>query len=136
MARACFQGPKRTRSFYEGPCLHGAEKAGVGTYVEFRDQILPRIVRAGYNTLQLMAIWRASVLRVLWLSGIQFLRLFVALGTPEDLKSLVDAAHVAGLAVIMDMSTRTRSKTSGRDSRFSTAPVPIFPQRLRGWHEA
>lgn len=32
------------------------ERAGVGTYREFADAILPVIARDGYNTVQLMAV--------------------------------------------------------------------------------
>ena len=32
------------------------DKEGVGTYTEFKDKILPRIARDGYNCIQIMAI--------------------------------------------------------------------------------
>ena len=50
------------------------EEEKIGTYDEFTEKILPRIAAAGYNAVQLMAIHGASLLRVLWLSGDEFLR--------------------------------------------------------------
>ena len=41
---------------YEAHVGMAQEREGVGTYVEFRDLILPRIKEAGYNAVQLMAI--------------------------------------------------------------------------------
>ena len=32
------------------------EREGVGTYTEFKDKVLPRIVADGYNAIQIMAI--------------------------------------------------------------------------------
>ena len=41
---------------YEAHIGMAQEEAKVGTYVEFRDNVLPRIKEAGYNAVQLMAI--------------------------------------------------------------------------------
>lgn len=37
------------------------EELGVGTYDNFREKILPRIVRQGYNAVQIMAIMEHAV---------------------------------------------------------------------------
>jgi len=41
---------------YESHVGMAQEKEGVGTYIEFKDNVLPRIVKAGYNAVQLMAV--------------------------------------------------------------------------------
>jgi len=43
-------------TIYEAHVGMAQEEAAVGSYTEFRDNILPRIVKAGYNTIQLMAV--------------------------------------------------------------------------------
>ena len=50
-----FQGEK-SLYIYEAHVGMAQEEGKVGTYREFADNILPRIKRAGYNTVQLMAI--------------------------------------------------------------------------------
>ncbi|MBQ6923044.1 MAG: 1,4-alpha-glucan-branching enzyme, partial [Kiritimatiellae bacterium] len=88
---------------YEAHIGMAQEKGGVGTYAEFRENVLPRVVRAGYNTLQLMAVMEHPYYGSF---GYHVGSLFAAssrFGTPEELKALVDDAHAAGLAVIMDL---------------------------------
>ena len=78
-----------------------AEK--VGTYKEFRENILPRIVKAGYNCIQIMAIQEHPYYGSFGYHVSNFFAASSRFGTPEDLKELIDAAHQAGLAVIMDL---------------------------------
>ena len=79
------------------------ESEGVGSYVEFRDKVLPRIASDGYNAIQIMAIQEAPLLWVIRLPCIQLFAASSRFGTPDDLKSLVDKAHSLGIAVIMDI---------------------------------
>jgi len=132
-----FKVPKRTPLIYEAHVGMAQEKAGIGTYVEFRDQILPRIVRAGYNTLQLMAIMEHPYYASFGYHVSSFFACSSRFGTPEDLKSLVDAAHAAGLAVIMDIvhSHSVKNEREGL-SLFDGTPYQYFHNGLRGWHEA
>ena len=78
-----------------------AEK--VGTYVEFRDNVLPRIVADGYNCIQIMAIQEHPYYGSFGYHVSSFFAPSSRFGTPEELKSLVDAAHRQGVAVIMDI---------------------------------
>ena len=48
--------PATTPFIYEAHIGMSQEKEGVGTYKEFKDNVLPRIKDLGYNTIQLMAI--------------------------------------------------------------------------------
>lgn len=48
--------PEQPLLIYETHVGMAQEYEGVGTYSEFRENILPRIVKAGYNAIQLMAI--------------------------------------------------------------------------------
>ena len=78
-------------------------KEGVGTYEEFRKNILPRVVKDGYNAIQIMAIQEHPYYGSF---GYHVSSLFAPssrFGTPEELKGLIRRAHELGLAVIMDL---------------------------------
>ena len=79
------------------------EKEGVGTYVEFRDNILPRIAADGYNAIQIMAIQEHPYYGSFGYHVSNFYAASSRFGTPEELKSLIDRAHSMGIAVIMDI---------------------------------
>ncbi len=78
-----------------------AEK--VGTYNEFRENILPRIVKEGYNCIQIMALQEHPYYGSFGYHVSSFFAASSRFGTPEDLKQLIDEAHRHGIAVIMDM---------------------------------
>ncbi len=79
------------------------EREGVGTYAEFRDLILPRIHKDGYNAIQIMAIQEHPYYGSFGYHVSSFYAASSRFGTPEDLKSLIDRAHELGIAVIMDI---------------------------------
>lgn len=75
----------------------------VGTYREFREQILPRIVADGYNCIQIMAIQEHPYYGSFGYHVSSMFAPSSRFGTPEELKELIDAAHEQGVAVIMDI---------------------------------
>ena len=75
----------------------------VGTYREFQENVLPRIVADGYNCIQIMAIQEHPYYGSFGYHVSSFFAPSSRFGTPEELKSLIDAAHAAGVAVIMDI---------------------------------
>ncbi|MDE6270501.1 MAG: 1,4-alpha-glucan-branching enzyme, partial [Muribaculaceae bacterium] len=79
------------------------EREGVGTYDEFRENVLPRIVADGYNAIQIMAIQEHPYYGSFGYHVSNFFAPSSRFGTPEQLKALIDAAHEAGVAVIMDI---------------------------------
>jgi 1,4-alpha-glucan branching enzyme len=74
-----------------------------GTYREFTEKVLPLIIKAGYNTIQLMAIQEHPFYGSFGYHVSSFFAASSRFGTPEDLKELVDKAHMGGLKVIMDL---------------------------------
>ena len=78
-----------------------AEK--VGSYLEFKDNILPRIKEEGYNAIQIMAIAEHPYYGSFGYHVSNFFACSSRFGTPEELKQLIDAAHEMGIAVIMDI---------------------------------
>ena len=79
------------------------EREGVGTYTEFRDLVLPRIAKDGYNAIQIMAIQEHPYYGSFGYHVSSFFAPSSRFGTPEELKSLIDTAHSMGIAVIMDI---------------------------------
>jgi 1,4-alpha-glucan branching enzyme len=75
----------------------------VGTYAEFRTNILPRIVKAGYNAIQIMAVQEHPYYGSFGYHVSSFFAPSSRFGTPEELKELIDTAHGMGIAVIMDI---------------------------------
>ena len=75
----------------------------VGSYVEFREKVLPRVVKAGYNCIQIMAIQEHPYYGSFGYHVSNFFAASSRFGTPEELKELIDTAHQMGIAVIMDI---------------------------------
>ncbi len=122
---------------YETHVGMAQETEKVGTYSEFTERILPRIVDAGYNTIQLMAIQEHPYYGSFGYHVSNFFGASSRFGTPEELKALIDAAHAAGLAVIMDLvhSHAVSNETEGL-SRFDGTLHQYFHDGPRGFHTA
>ena len=88
---------------YECHIGMGQDAEKVGTYVEFRKNVLPRIVDEGYNAIQIMAIQEHPYYGSFGYHVSSFFAPSSRFGTPEELKELIDEAHSNGLAVIMDI---------------------------------
>lgn len=95
--------PEKPLFIYESHTGMAQEEARTGSYREFKDHILPRIKKAGYNCVQLMAIQEHPYYGSFGYHVSGFYAPSSRFGTPEELKELVDAAHGMGMAVIMDI---------------------------------
>lgn len=88
---------------YECHIGMGQQKEGVGTYDEFRLNVLPRIAADGYNAIQIMAIQEHPYYGSFGYHVSNFFAASSRFGTPEELKKLINEAHKLGIAVIMDI---------------------------------
>lgn len=88
---------------YEAHVGMAPEEGRVGSFREFADVMLPRIVALGYNTIQLMAIMEHPYYGSFGYHVSNFFAVSSRFGTPEELKELIDRAHELGLLVIMDI---------------------------------
>ncbi len=88
---------------YECHIGMATQEEKVGTYDEFRLNVLPRIARAGYNALQIMAIQEHPYYGSFGYHVSNFFAPASRFGTPDELKHLIDEAHEMGIAVIMDI---------------------------------
>ena len=86
-------------------CHIGMAQEGekVGTYNEFRENVLPRVIADGYNCIQIMAVQEHPYYGSFGYHVSSFFAPSSRFGTPDDLKRLIDEAHRNGLAVIMDI---------------------------------
>ena len=109
----------------------------VGTYSEFREKILPRIAKAGYNCIQIMAIQEHPYYGSFGYHVSSFFAASSRLGTPEELKELIDTAHGLGIAVIMDIvhSHAVKNEVEGLGN-FAGDPNQYFYPGARREHPA
>ena len=112
-----------------------AEK--VGTYNEFRENVLPRVVADGYNCIQIMAIQEHPYYGSFGYHVSSFFAASSRFGTPEELKQLIDEAHRQGVAVIMDIvhSHAVKNEIEGLGN-FAGDPCQYFNQGGRREHPA
>ena len=112
-----------------------AEK--VGTYNEFRENILPRIAKDGYNCIQIMAIQEHPYYGSFGYHVSSFFAPSSRFGTPEELKQLIDTAHQMGIAVIMDIvhSHAVKNEMEGLGN-LAGDPCQYFYQGDRREHPA
>ena len=96
-------GTARNPLVYECHIGMAAEQEKVGTFEEFRTGVLPRVKKLGYNTLQIMALQEHPYYGSFGYQVSNFFALSSRFGTPEEFKALVDAAHEAGIAGVMDI---------------------------------
>ena len=133
------ESPKASGSpfIYEAHVGMGGEEERVHTYTEFRDEVLPRVKKAGYDTVQLMAIMEHPYYGSFGYHVSSFFAASSRFGTPDDLKSLVDAAHGMGLRVIMDL-VHSHAVKNERDglSMFDGTDYQYFHSGAKGWHRA
>lgn len=122
---------------YEAHIGMAQEEPKVGTYTEFKNNILPRIAAAGYNAVQIMGILEHPYYGSFGYHVSSFFAPSSRFGTPEEFKDLVDAAHGLGLAVIIDLihSHSVKNEREGL-SRFDGTLHQYFHEGPRGDHPA
>jgi 1,4-alpha-glucan branching enzyme len=122
---------------YEVHIGMATEEGRVGTYAEFVEHVLPRVVSAGYNTLQIMAIPEHPYYGSFGYHVSSFFAASSRFGTPEEFKALVDSAHAAGLRVLIDLvhSHAANNEVEGI-SRLDGSDFQFFHAGERGRHHA
>ena len=122
---------------YECHIGMAGEKEGISTYSEFRENVLPRIYKAGYNCIQIMAIQEHPYYGSFGYHVSNFFAASSRFGTPEELKELIDAAHGLGIAVIMDIvHSHSVKNTKEGLGLFDGTPYLYFHDGARREHPA
>ena len=113
------------------------EEEKVGTYNEFREKVLPRIIEDGYNCIQIMAVQEHPYYGSFGYHVSSFFAASSRFGTPEELKQLIDEAHQNGIAVIMDIvhSHAVKNEVEGLGN-FAGDPNQYFYPGERHEHPA
>jgi len=122
---------------YECHIGMSGENAGIATFQEFTDSILPRIKKLGYNAVQLMAIMEHPYYGSFGYQVTNFYAVSSRFGTPEDLKSLINTAHSMGISVFLDLihSHAARNEAEGL-GRFDGTDYQFFHSGALGNHPA
>ncbi len=122
---------------YEAHPGMSLEEARVATWSEFREQMLPRIKAAGYDTIQMMGVMEHPYYGSFGYHVGSFFAPSSRFGTPEELKALIDAAHGMGLRIIMDLvhSHCVKNEVEGL-SRYDGTLWQWFHDGPRGMHPA
>lgn len=120
---------------YECHIGMATEHERIGTYEEFRINILPRIKEDGYNAIQIMAIQEHPYYGSFGYHVSSFFAASSRFGTPDELKHLIDDAHQLGLAVIMDIvhSHAVKNESEGI-GLFDGSPYQYFHEGSRREH--
>jgi len=122
---------------YEVHVGMATEEYKIGTWDEFRQKVLPRIIKAGYNTLQLMAVQEHPYYGSFGYHVSGFFAASSRFGDPDSLKKLIDEAHGKGLRVIMDIvhSHAVKNEVEGI-GRYDGSPSQFFHGDIRREHVA
>ncbi len=98
-----FRPSKAPLLIYECHIGMSQDEEKVGSYREFQENVLPRVIAGGYNCIQIMAIHEHPYYGSFGYHVSSFFAPSSRFGTPEELKELIDTAHKHGIAVIMDI---------------------------------
>ena len=122
---------------YEAHVGMAQEKEGMGTFNEFTENILPRIKAAGYNTVQLMAVMQHPYYASFGYQVSNFFAVSSWFGTPEELKKLVNAAHLMGIAVLLDLvHSHSIKNIADGINEFDGTDYQFFHTGVKGNHPA
>jgi len=134
---AGFKQSSEAPLIYEAHIGMAGENERVHTYSEFRTDILPRIQKAGYNTIQFMAIPEHPYYGSFGYHVSSFFAPSSRFGTPEELKELVDEAHKMGISVIMDLvhSHAVKNEVEGL-GKYDGTRYQFFHDGAKGEHPA
>lgn len=129
--------PKKPKSLriYESHVGMSSTEPMINTYANFRDDVLPRIKKLGYNAVQIMAIQEHSYYASFGYHVTNFFAPSSRCGSPEDLKSLIDRAHELGLVVLMDIvHSHASNNTLDGLNMFDGTDSHYFHSGARGYH--
>lgn len=129
--------PDKTPFIYECHIGMAQEKYGIGTYDEFKNNILPRIKELGYNTIQIMAIMEHPYYGSFGYQVSNFFAASSKYGSSEDLKSLINTAHEMGIAVLLDVVHSHAVKNTNEGlNEFDGTVYQFFHEGEKGEHSA
>ncbi len=129
--------PAKDLLIYECHIGMAQDKEDIGTYDEFRENVLPKVKALGYNTIQIMAIMEHPYYGSFGYQVSSFFAASSKFGKPQDLKKLIDTAHSMGITVLLDViHSHAVKNTAEGINEFDTTDYQYFHQGERGHHPA
>ena len=129
--------PEKTPFIYECHIGMSGEDGRVSTYKEFKNNVLPRIKKAGYNTIQIMAVMEHPYYGSFGYQVSNFFAASSRYGKSKDLKQLIKAAHKNGIAVLLDVVHSHAVKNTNEGlNEFDGTVYQFFHDGPRGDHSA
>ncbi len=129
--------PNKTPYIYECHIGMAQEDYKVGSFDEFTDNILPRIKKLGYNTIQIMAIMEHPFYASFGYQVSNFFAVSSRFGKGKELKRLINTAHKMGIAVLLDVVHSHAVKNTGDGlNYFDGTEYQYFHAGERGNHSA
>ena len=129
--------PQKRLFIYECHIGMAQEEGKLGSYREFTENVLPRIHKLGYNTLQIMAVMEHPYYASFGYQVTNFFAASSRFGTPEELKELINTAHKLGIAVLLDVVHSHACKNTREGiNRFDGTDYQFFHEGDRGEHPA
>ncbi len=129
--------PKKNLFIYECHIGMATEEQKVASYKEFADCVLPRIKKAGYNVIQIMAIMEHPYYGSFGYQVSNFFAPSSKYGNENELKELIDKAHALGIAVLLDVvHSHAVKNTAEGINEFDGTSYQFFHEGARGDHPA
>ncbi len=126
-----------TPYIYECHIGMSGEDYRVSTYTEFKDNVLPRIKKQGYNTIQIMAIMEHPYYGSFGYQVANFFAASSRFGRGRELKELINAAHNMGITVLIDIVHSHAVKNTGDGlNMFDGTEYQYFHAGGKGNHSA
>ncbi len=129
--------PEKNPLIYECHIGMAQEKGEVGTYRDFRKNVLPRIKKLGYNTIQIMAIMEHPYYGSFGYQVSNFFAASSRYGNSKELKKLINTAHKMGITVLLDVVHSHAVKNTNEGlNEFDGTVYQFFHEGEKGNHSA
>uniref|UniRef100_A0A1I7YBD7 1,4-alpha-glucan branching enzyme n=1 Tax=Steinernema glaseri TaxID=37863 RepID=A0A1I7YBD7_9BILA len=129
--------PKKPESLrvYEGHVGISSWEGKINSYRAFADDVIPRIHKQGYNTIQMMAVMEHVYYASFGYQVTSFFAPASRSGTPDDLRYLVNKAHAHGITILLDVVHSHASKNVEDGlNRWDGTDGAYFHNNARGFH--
>ena len=126
-----------TPYIYECHIGMSGEDYAVSSYKSFTQNVLPRIKKLGYNTIQIMAIMEHPYYGSFGYQVSNFFAASSRYGSGKDLKELINTAHKMGITVLLDVvhSHAVKNTLEGLNM-FDGTEYQFFHEGGKGNHSA
>ncbi len=129
--------PSKNPLIYECHIGMAQDEQKIGSYKEFSRNVLPRVKKAGYDTLQIMAIMEHPYYGSFGYQVSNFFAPSTKYGLANDLKELIDTAHGMGISVLLDVvHSHAVKNTLEGINEFDGTTYQFFHEGERGDHPA